>query len=196
MKIGIFGGSFDPIHTGHAVVADYIAQTGVVDEVWFMVSPQNPLKADHASNASQEHRLNMAILVASECKNVKASDFEFRFPSPSFSYRTLLRLQENYPEDEFWLIIGSDNWLLFDRWANYEDILRDFNVIVYPRPGYKVTDTHLPNVKVMDGCPQVLVSSTFIRDRLAENKRVRFLLPGKVENYIRQKGLYVKQKDS
>ncbi|MDE6339986.1 MAG: nicotinate-nicotinamide nucleotide adenylyltransferase, partial [Muribaculaceae bacterium] len=122
MNIGIFGGSFDPIHTGHAIIANYASQWEALDEVWLMVSPQNPLKEDNTLS-SEDMRCEMAEIVAKDCANVRVSRFEQKLPKPSYSYRTLSLLREKYPEHTFTLIIGSDNWQEFPRWRANDRII-------------------------------------------------------------------------
>ena len=131
-RIGIFGGSFNPIHLGHTALAAYICEQGLVDEVWLMVSPQNPLKRD-LTLLDENERLAMARLAVAPYPMLKASDFEFNLPRPSYTYHTLQALRAAYPEHEFSLIIGEDNWQCFDRWYRGEDIARETPIIVYPR---------------------------------------------------------------
>lgn len=195
MVVGIFGGSFNPIHTGHAMVASFAAGSGVLDEVWLMVSPQNPLKADR-KQAPEADRLAMAELVARRCKGVKACDFEFSLPRPSYTYDTLKALRERYPEHQFRLIIGSDNLRIFSRWRNADKIRKEFGIVVYPRPDYPVEESLLlENVSLLDECPQVLVSSTFIRDRITAGEPVAFLVTEEVEAYIAEHGLYAEESE-
>ena len=132
MRIGIFGGSFNPIHLGHTTLAAYICEQGLVDEVWLMVSPQNPLKRD-LTLLDENERLAMARLAVAPYPMLRACDFEFGLPRPSYTYHTLLALRAAYPEHEFSLIIGEDNWQCFDRWYRGEDIARETPIIVYPR---------------------------------------------------------------
>ena len=190
MKIGIFGGSFDPIHSGHAIIANYASQWMGLDEVWLMVSPQNPFK-QNSDLSPEESRCEMAELVAGDCRNVKVSRFELTLPRPSYSYRTLSLLKKEHPEDEFTLIIGSDNWQEFGRWRDNEKIIEEFDILIYPRPGYEIDASALPpGVRIMDEAPQVFISSTFVRQSVKEGKNVNFFIPPRVYEYIRKHNLY------
>lgn len=189
MRIGIFSGSFDPIHTGHAMVANYVAQSGLVDKVWLMVSRINPLKCDTPPADSNE-RLDMARLVGGDCRGVEVSDFELHLPSPSYTYKTLCELRREYPGNKFVLIIGSDNWLEFERWRDPEKIISEFGIIIYERPGYPVEGNLPPGVEIIKGAPLALISSTFVRKSINENKNINFFVPEKVVDYIKSRGLY------
>ena len=189
MRIGVYCGSFDPIHTGHAMVANSLAQYGGLDEVWLMVSRHNPLKVGR-DPASEPHRLAMVKLVAEGCSRVVASDFEFSLPVPSYTYVTLCRLRERFPQHKFVLIIGSDNWHNFNRWRDSESILREFGLIVYPRPGYDLPVELPAGVEVPAKAPQALISSTFIRKAVADGKNLNYFVPREVADYIRQNRLY------
>ena len=194
MRIGIFGGSFDPIHTGHAIVAQYIISSGAVDRLWFMVSPVNPLKADKVRQVADTDRLRMVEMVSRPMEGVETSAFEFSMPKPSYTVDTLNALQEKFPNDEFCLIIGGDNWEVFGKWRNSKEILAKYHVFVYPRLGYKVD---IPNelkdrVTLIDA-PVIELSSTQIRERLAKGQSVRYYVPDKVLDYIERKHLYRKQ---
>lgn len=189
MKIGIFGGSFDPIHSGHAMLANYMAQWTDLDEVWLMVSPRNPLKPE-GMVASEEQRLDMARLVAGKCRGVVASDFEFSLPRPSYTYLSLCRLREAYPQHQFSLIIGSDNWKIFSSWRNPDRIINEFGVLIYQRPGQEVDEELPAGVRLVADAPQQLISSTFIRKSIKENKNLNFFLPPEVFEYIRKNHLY------
>lgn len=191
MKIGVFGGSFNPVHTGHLMVANYCAQFCGLDEVWLMVSPCNPLKDDR-SLMPQEERLAMCRMGVESCPRVIASDFEFSLPLPSYTCNTLTELQKKFPEDEFTLIIGADNWLCFRKWRDWRKILRDFNVLIYPRPGYTIDMEKLPSRVSMvsdPDAPLALISSTFVRETMRRGKSVAWFIPPQVENYIRSKNL-------
>lgn len=189
MKIGIYSGSFDPIHTGHEMVANYCSQWGGVDEVWLMVSRLNPLK-EGLTPAPDFHRLKMATLVAERCEHVIASDFEMHLPLPSYSYVTLCRLRETYPEHEFTLIIGSDNWVNFGRWRDAHKIIKEFGLIVYPRPGYEFPWQPPKGVIVLGKSPTAQVSSSFIREAVASGANINGFVPAHVADYIKANGLY------
>lgn len=190
-RIGIFGGSFNPIHVGHAIIANYVMQNTELDQLWLMVSPQNPLKAD-AEHAYDQHRLVMADLVARRIEGVSVSGFEFSLPRPSYTIDTLNELQRRFPDDEFSLIIGADNWAVFDRWKSYDEILRKFKVLIYPRRGYEIAvPDHLSKtVKIVDA-PIVEVSSTGIREGIKSLQNMSFFLTDDVYRYILEKRLYL-----
>lgn len=189
MKIGIYSGSFDPIHTGHAMVANYCAQWGGLDEVWLMVSRLNPLK-EGMKPADDLHRLKMAKLVAEECQGVKASGFELSLPLPSYTYVTLCKLREKFPEHEFHLIIGSDNWMNLGRWRDAHKIVKEFGILIYPRPGYDVPNDPPPGVEVLGNGPTAQVSSTFVREAVAKGANINFFVPMTVAEYIHAHKLY------
>lgn len=189
MRIGIYSGSFDPIHTGHAMVANYCAQWGGVDEVWLMVSRLNPLK-EGTHPIDDLHRLRMAKLVAEQCHGVKASDFELGLPLPSYTYVTLCRLREQYPGHEFVLIVGSDNWANFGRWRDAHKIIREFGLLIYPRPGYEIPEEPPHGVEVLPSGPTAHISSTFVRESVAQGANINFFVPSVVAKYIEEHKLY------
>lgn len=189
MRILVFGGSFNPIHTGHAMIANYVAQSGIADCVWIMVSPQNPLKPS-IGDATDQDRMEMARLVASECRNVEASDFEFNLPIPSYTYDTLISLKAQYPQHQFKLLIGSDNWNIFSQWKNSRRIIDEFGVVIFRRPDAPIAGELPQGAEIIENTPMVLLSSTKVREMIKENKSVKFLLPDSVLAYVEQKGLY------
>ena len=190
-KIGIFGGSFNPIHVGHAIIASYIVENSELDSLWLMVSPQNPLK-DGSTMVSDYHRLRMTELVSRRLEHVITSAFEFDMPKPSYTIDTLNALQAKFPDDEFYLVIGADNWCLFDRWKAGNEIISKYHVLIYPRRGYEIDipEKYCDRVAVVDA-PLIEVSSTQVRERLAEMKSVSFYVPETVEKYIIKNKLYM-----
>lgn len=191
MKIGVFGGTFNPIHVGHAIIASYIVQHCDVDKVWLMVSPLNPFKSGQGE-LLDGHRLRMAEMVSRRIENVETSGFEFSMPRPSYTIDTLDALQKKFPDDEFKLIIGADNWDAFSRWRGHDEILERFRVLVYPRQGYHVV---IPlslkdKVSVVDA-PLIEISSTIIRNEIRLQNNVSFYLPDEVYRYILMKHLYM-----
>ena len=186
MRIAIFGGSFNPVHTGHAIIASTVARQEYVDEVWMMVSPQNPLKADKTM-MPEEERLQLVRLVADETEGVYGSDFEFGLPRPTYTYNTLCRLRETYPQHEFTLLIGSDNWRIFSRWRNSLNIIEEFGVIIYQRPDTPVEGPFPRGVRLLDNVPLMLISSSYIRDCIRSGEDIRFLVPDVVYDKIKER---------
>lgn len=190
MNIGVFSGSFDPVHIGHLVLANYITEFTEIDEVWFLVSPQNPLKKDRALSDEMQ-RLKMVELALSEYPNLRASDFEFSLPRPSYTVNTLDMLSKKHPEHNFSLVIGADNWSVFDNWKNYEEIISRFNIKVYPRLGCRISipPTLRESVEALES-PIIEISSTFIRESISSGKDMRAFLPCEVYEFVEQHGLY------
>jgi len=185
MKIGLYPGSFNPMHIGHLALANWIVEFTEIDEVWFLVTPQNPLK-DEADLLDNDFRLRMARVAVDNYPRFKVSDFEFGLPRPSYTLYTLDKIQEAYPDHVFHLIIGADNWQSFDRWKDPALLLERYSVMIYPRLGYPIEiGSDRPNVKVVDA-PIFDISSTFIRQSLAAGKDVRFFLPEKVWHLIKE----------
>lgn len=194
MKIGIFGGSFNPIHTGHAIIAHHVISSGAVDRLWLMVSPINPLKVGQEAQVSDADRLRMVEMVSRPLEGVETSAFEFTMPRPSYTIDTLNALSVKFPDDEFYLIIGSDNWQVFEKWRNSEEILSKYHVLIYPRLGYEISipaELHA-RVQLIDA-PVIELSSTQIRERLASGKSVRYYVPDDVNDYITRHNLYIKK---
>jgi len=190
-KIGIFGGSFNPIHVGHALIASYIVENCGLDSLWLMVSPLNPLKEDKEM-MSDYHRLRMCELVSRRLQNVITSAFEFDLPKPSYTIDTLNALQEKFPDDEFYLVIGADNWCLFDKWKDGDQIIEKYHILIYPRRGYEIIIPvqYSSRVSIVDA-PMIEISSTQIRERLSQMKDITFYVPDGVERYIVKNRLYM-----
>lgn len=184
MEIGLFFGSFNPIHTGHMIIANLVKETTNVSEVWFVVSPQNPFKKN--KNLLHEFdRLDMVRAAIHEEFGFRASDIEFSMPKPSYTIDTLVRLQEKYPEKKFHLIIGEDNLASFPKWKNHEKILENYGLIVYPRPHSKASPlSNHPKVEMIEA-PELDISATLIRKLVRANKSIKFLVPDSVEVMIR-----------
>lgn len=188
-KTGIYGGSFNPIHEGHVSLAKALADSGLVDEMWLMVSPQNPFKAD-AQLLDDEERLHLARLAVSDVPGVEVSDREFFLPRPSYMYSTLTTLSAEHPDREFLLVIGADNWERFPDWYRSKDILSAYRIIIYPRPGYSLQD--IPEGITVADTPLLDISSTEIRRRIAfEPDYDGEGLPPAVWEEIKAKGLYL-----
>ena len=190
-KIGIFGGSFNPIHVGHALIASYVVENSELDSLWLMVSPQNPLK-EGKGMMSDYHRLRMSELVSRRLQNVITSAFEFDLPKPSYTIDTLNALQEKFPDDEFYLVIGADNWCLFDKWKAGDEIIEKYHILIYPRRGYEINipEQYSSKVSIVEA-PLIEISSTQIRERLSQMKDITFYVPEDVEKYIVMNKLYM-----
>lgn len=175
IKTGIFGGSFNPIHIGHLALANYLCEYSDLDEIWFLVSPHNPLK-QQADLWDDDLRLELVKLAIAGYPKFRASDFEFHLPRPSYMVHTLDALQSAHPDREFTLIIGADNWEIFPRWYKADEILARYHVMVYPRSGHEIdTSTLHPSVQLVN-TPLLEISSTFIRQALTEGRDVRYFL--------------------
>ena len=183
MKIGLYSGSFNPIHHGHVMLANYLVEFSDLDELWFVVSPQNPLKKK-ADLMDDNDRLEMVKLAIGDDPRMRASDIEFSLPQPSYTINTLRALSKQYPEDQFVFICGMDSLEGFPRWKEYQAILDDYELLVFPRKGYDGGELlNHPHVKVLE-TPIIEVSSTFIRNSMKEGKDVRHFMPEKAYRYL------------
>ena len=189
-KTGLFFGSFNPVHTGHLIIANYFIQYTDIENVRFIVSPQNPFKADE-SLLDEQTRLNLVRLATANNSSLVVSDIEFSLEQPSYTYNTLEKLFSQEPDKKFVMIIGSDNLQEFDRWKNYEKILEMVDVYIYPRPGFAKKTRFDDHPKVHHkSAPVMEISSSFIRKAIAGNKDPRYFLPENVYNEIMEKGYY------
>ncbi len=175
-RIGIFGGSFNPIHNGHIALAQAVLRQCALNEVWLMVSPQNPLKQDATDLLDDHLRLEMAQKALEGVEGVKASDYEFHLPKPSYTWNSLQHLSKDYPDCQFSLLIGGDNWAHFQQWRNWQDIQAHYDIIVYPRDSYPGTI----DVPLLD------VSSTEIRRKVRAGKNIERLVPDSIINDIKE----------
>ena len=188
-KTGLFFGSFNPIHQGHLMIANYMVEFTDIDQVWFIVSPHNPLK-EKSSLLADHHRLAMANIAVEDDPRFRASNIEFHLPQPSYTIDTLTYLTEKYPEKEFVLIAGSDNLPSFSKWKNYQELLTHYHLYIYPRPDTAISefDSH-PHVHSTDA-PMIEISSSFIRDGIKKGKNMRQFLPEKVWKYLSEMHFY------
>lgn len=188
LRTGIFGGSFNPIHIGHLALANYLCENDYIDELWFLVSPQNPFKQNEKL-LDDKTRLRMVNAAVSGYGRFYVSDFEFSLPKPSYTINTLNKLSETYIDRDFYLIIGADNWAAFDRWKSPKEIISKHHVLVYPRLGYDIPEMLPQNVRAVDS-PLIEVSSTFIRESISQGKDVRYFLHPAVYEIIEKESLY------
>lgn len=179
IRTGIYGGSFNPIHNGHIAIARAMLDCDAVDEVWLIVSPQNPLKQS-ADLLDERLRLDMTRRATADIPCVTACDYEFHMPRPSYMWHTLQSLSRDYPDREFTLLIGADNWQVFDRWYHADDIIAHYPIRIYPRRGYDIEASTLPhNVKLVD-TGLYDVSSTMVRERIRRGEDVSQLIPASI----------------
>lgn len=187
--IGILGGSFNPVHIGHLMIASYLVQWGYVDKVWLTLSPRSPMKSESTELIPDVKRLAMLNAAIKGAPDIDVCDIELSLPTPSYTINTLDTLAATYPDKRFKLVIGSDNWAIFDRWRSAPNILDKYGVIVYPRPGYPVQN-HADGMEVVNA-PTVNLSSTFIRKAIAKGRNMEYFLPAGVYKYIQNHRLYL-----
>jgi nicotinate-nucleotide adenylyltransferase len=188
MKVGLYFGSFNPIHIGHLIIANHIAYNTQLNEVWFIVSPQNPLKKS-AGLLNEQHRYSLVKIAIEDEKKLKVNNVEFLMPKPSYTIDTLIYLSEKYAKHNFSLIIGSDSYLNLSKWKNYKQIILSYNILIYLRPSFPIK-TDLPErIKIIDA-PLLDISSTQIRKNIKNKKSIRYLVTDKVMEEIELKGYY------
>lgn len=178
-KVGIFGGSFNPIHTGHIALAKSLCQQAGLDEVWLMVSPMNPFKKEATDLLTDKLRLEMAEQAIANEPKLKACDYEFHMPKPSYTWHTLQALSQDFPHVSFTLLIGGDNWASFGKWFHHEDILSHYPIVVYPRKGCDIGK--VPSGVTIVETPLLNISSTEIRQRIKEGKSIHGMVPDCIE---------------
>lgn len=189
IRTGVFGGSFNPIHNGHIALALQLLKEGGLEEIWFMVSPQNPLKT-RSSLLDDATRLRLVRAALEDYPQLKACDYESHMPVPSYTYDTLLSMGADFPDRELVLLMGADNWKNFHRWYRNKDIVDNYNIIIYPREGAVVDPITLPrNARLVD-TPLYNISSTDIRRRIKEGQDISSLVPLQVATIIAEEGLY------
>ena len=193
MKIGLYFGTYNPIHIGHLIIANHMAEFADLDQVWMVVTPHNPLKKK-ATLLDDHHRLQMVYLATEDFPKIKPSDIEFKLTQPNYTVNTLAHLHDKYPNHEFSLIMGEDNLKTLHKWKNYEVLLDNHDIYVYPRISEEAENTELkshPKIHIIDA-PIVEISSTFIRNNIKKGKNIQPLLPSKVWEYIDHNNFYKK----
>jgi len=188
-KIGLFFGSFNPIHVGHTIIASFVADNTDLKEIWFVVSPHNPLK-EKKSLLQDHHRLQLVKRVTENDARFRASDIEFHLAQPSYTTVTLAHLKEKYPDTEFTLLMGGDNLASLHKWKNYETILKNYPIVVYSRPNHDVSEMlGKGNITVLNA-PQMNISSSSIRKNIVAGKTVKYLMPQEAWEYLDEMNFY------
>ncbi|HAO46322.1 MAG TPA: nicotinate (nicotinamide) nucleotide adenylyltransferase [Ferruginibacter sp.] len=188
MKVGLYFGSFNPVHVGHLIIANYAANETDLNQVWFIVSPQNPFKQS-ASLLNEYHRLHLIKSSIDGDTKLRASSVEFSLPRPSYTCDTLAYLVEKFPDNQFCLLMGSDGFQNLNKWKNYETIVKNYPIYIYKRPGFEIEETHGAQITILDA-PLLEISSTYIRELIKNKKSIRFLVPDVVKEEIELAGYY------
>lgn len=192
MKIGLYFGSFNPVHIGHLIIANHLLNETPIEKIWFVLSPQNPFKINH-SLLNEYNRLHLLQLATADDPRIKVSDIEFNLPKPSFTSVTLSHLSERYPEHEFSVIMGSDSFQNLNKWKNYESIVKHYSIYVYLRPGFPI-DNYIGAKLVELDAPLLQISATGIRELIREGKSIRYMVPENVIEEIEKGGYYKNRK--
>jgi nicotinate-nucleotide adenylyltransferase len=190
MHIGLYFGSFNPIHTGHLIVANHVVNHTDIDKIWFIVSPHNPLKDAH-SLLNEYDRLHLVNLAIEDNPKFRGSNVEFQLPKPSYTIDTLTYLTEKFPLEKFSVIMGADSFQNIHRWKNFEQLVARYSFMVYKRPGFEIGDTYGARITMLDA-PLLHISSTYIRQQIKEKKSIKYIVPDTVEKYIDENRYYAK----
>lgn len=182
MHIGLFFGSFNPIHTGHLIVANHVIEHTDIDKIWFVVSPHNPLK-DANSLLNEYDRLHLVRLAIEDNAKFRASNIEFTLAKPSYTIDTLTYLREQFPLEQFSVIMGSDSFQNIERWKNYEILIKNYPIIVYMRPGFDITEQHGADITILEA-PLLQISASYIRKEVQAKRSIQYLVPDAVADYI------------
>ncbi len=186
--VGLYFGSFNPVHNGHLIIAQHLLNTNQVDEIWFVLSPQNPFKKS-GSLLNEHHRYFLLQEAIEGVRNMKVSNVEFKLPRPSYTVNTLAYLQEKYPTTKFSIIMGSDSFQNLDKWKNVEVIIERYPIIIYKRPGFEIQNTIQANIAVAEA-PLLQISSTQIRQMIKNGQSIRYMVPDTLRIEIENKGYY------
>lgn len=190
MKIGLYFGSFNPIHVGHLIIANFILNETDIEKIWLIISPQNPFKHNN-SLLNEYDRLHLVRIALLDDTRMKASDIEFKLTRPSYTANTLIHLTEKYPEKKFTIIMGSDSFQNIHNWKNYESIINNHQICVYKREGFDIKNSSGANIRILDS-PLIEISSTQIRDYIKQGKSIRYLVPENVREEIETRHFYKK----
>jgi len=190
MNIGLYFGSFNPVHTGHLIIANHFLNCTDLKKIWFVVSPQNPFK-EKGSLLNEYHRFHLLKLAIEDDNRMKALDIEFGLPKPSYTANTLIHMDEKYPGNQFTIIMGSDSFQNLHKWKNYEMIVKNYPIYVYRRQGFE-TKNHVNAKLTVVEAPLLQISATEIRTLLRDKKSIRYLVPDKVKEEIERGGYYLK----
>ena len=188
MNVGLYFGSFNPIHIGHLIIGEFVFNETEAEQVWFVISPQNPFKPQN-SLLNSYHRLHLLKIAIEDNPHLQASDVEFKLPTPSYTIDTLTYLVEKYPEHTFSIILGSDSFQNINKWKNADVLLRDFSFIIYKRPGFTIQNFYGARCRVLQA-PLLEISSTYVREQIKHRKSVKYLLPEAVFHEIIENNYY------
>jgi nicotinate-nucleotide adenylyltransferase len=188
MTVGLYFGSFNPVHTGHLIIANHVINNTSLNQVWLIVSPQNPFKTS-SSLLNEYQRLHMVNISIDGETRLRASNVEFKLPKPSYTIDTLTYLTEKYPEHSFSIIMGSDGFQNLDKWKNYEQLVKNYSFYIYKRPGFEITQTFGATATILEA-PLLDISSTRIRSLVRDKKSIRYLVPDVVKEEIEKNGYY------
>jgi nicotinate-nucleotide adenylyltransferase len=188
MKIGLFFGSFNPIHNGHLIIANHILNETFLLQIWFIVSPHNPFK-ESVNLLNSYDRLYLVNKAIENDNRMRVSNIEFQLPKPSYTATTLVYLKEKYPNEEFFIIIGSDSFQNLSKWKNYETIVKNYQLIIYKRPGFEINNSIGAQIQLMDA-PLLEISSTYIRELVKKKKSIKYLVPANIEEEIQNHRFY------
>lgn len=190
MKIGLYFGSFNPVHTGHLIIANHFLNFTDLKKIWFIVSPQNPFK-ESGTLLNEYNRLHLLKIATEDDNRMKVLDIEFNLPKPSYTATTLIHLEEKYPGNQFSIIMGSDSFQNLNKWKNYDTIVKNYSIYVYVRQGFEVKNDIGARIITVDA-PMLEISATEIRKMIKEKKSVRYMVPDKVMEEIEKGGYYLK----